>query len=238
MPLELFKLEKLRVTAYKDVERSQSVGPAFEVMFNPSSWSQSQSISYSPKQGINTSGAQIRYSKSDPASVKLDLVFDGLNVHGVGDSTPRVNVRQRVQTFLELTWQYNGAIHEPNYLIVEWGAFKFSCRLVDASVSYTLFDRDGTPLRAALGITLIEDLASRKRAQTENKRSPDLTHARTVRSGDTLPLLTYEIYGSSAAYLDVARFNQLDDFRNLVPGQQLLFPPLVTFTAGTEPKEG
>ena len=51
-------------------------------------------------------------------------------------------------------------------------------------------------------------------------------------SGDTLPLLTKQIYGSPAAYLDVARFNGLDDFRTLTPGKEILFPPLVTFGRG------
>ena len=48
-----------------------------------------------------------------------------------------------------------------------------------------------------------------------------------MKSGDTLPLLCKEIYGSSAHYLRVAADNRLDDFRNLVPGQTLYFAPLV-----------
>jgi hypothetical protein len=34
------------------------------------------------------------------------------------------------------------------------------------------------------------------------------------------------IYGSSAYYIEVARANGLTDFRDLVVGSQLLFPPL------------
>jgi nucleoid-associated protein YgaU len=47
-----------------------------------------------------------------------------------------------------------------------------------------------------------------------------------VKSGDTLPLLAKEIYGSSEYYLRVAEVNGIDDFRNLTPGQQIIFPPL------------
>jgi nucleoid-associated protein YgaU len=38
--------------------------------------------------------------------------------------------------------------------------------------------------------------------------------------------LCKEIYGSSAYYFRVAADNGLDDFRNLIPGQKLNFPPL------------
>jgi len=209
-------------------------------MFNPTSWSHNHSIDYRVKQGINTSGAQLKYNQSNATEVTLNLVFDGTGVHDLGlVGLLRKSVRDRVQAFLDVAWKYNGSIHEPSYLLAEWGSFKYKCRLAEVNVNYTLFDRDGTPLRAELVVTLLSDISALKRALAENKTSPDLTHARTVRAGDTLPLLTYEIYGSSAAYLDIARFNQLDDFRNLTPGQQLLFPPLATFSGRADSsKEG
>jgi hypothetical protein len=41
-----------------------------------------------------------------------------------------------------------------------------------------------------------------------------------------LPLMCYRIYGDSKYYIEVARFNNLNDFRNLNEGMQLKFPPL------------
>jgi nucleoid-associated protein YgaU len=48
-----------------------------------------------------------------------------------------------------------------------------------------------------------------------------------VKAGDTLPMLCYQIYKDSSYYLAVARLNQLQNFRQLQPGQLLRFPPLV-----------
>jgi nucleoid-associated protein YgaU len=59
-----------------------------------------------------------------------------------------------------------------------------------------------------------------------NKTSPDLSHILTVRAGDILPLMCFDVYGSSAYYPQVARVNGLTEFRQLTPGTQLLFPPL------------
>ena len=81
----------------------------------------------------------------------------------------------------------NGDIHEPNYLTVEWGDLTFSCRLESVNITYTNFERDGTPLRAELDVSLISDIEAEKRLREESMSSPDLTHSRVLRSGDTLP---------------------------------------------------
>ncbi len=225
----LFKLEKLTITAYKTSARS-GFGTSFEAMFNPSTYSQAYAIEWKRKQGINDSGAELEYTLSNPAELKLNLIFDGTGVDDYGlVSWAAKTVSERVQEFLDVTYTYQGSLHEPAYLLVEWGDLSFSCRLSSVDIKYTAFDRDGTPLRAELAVTLIGDIALDKLAKEAGKTSPDLTHSRTVKQGDTLPLLVQEIYGSSEHYLDVARFNQLDHFRQLTPGQALLFPPLATF---------
>jgi len=75
---------------------------------------------------------------------------------------------------------------------------------------------------------LLSNEEVQKQMAIEAKSSPDLTHSRIVKNGDTLPLLSKEIYGSSSHYLWIAQQNQLDDFRNLTPGHRLFFPPLVS----------
>jgi nucleoid-associated protein YgaU len=56
--------------------------------------------------------------------------------------------------------------------------------------------------------------------------SPDLTHVRLVKAGDNLPSLCDAIYGDPQMYLKVAEANGIDDFRRLVPGTRIFFPPL------------
>jgi len=57
-------------------------------------------------------------------------------------------------------------------------------------------------------------------------QSPDLTHVRLIKAGDNLPSLCSQIYGDPSYYLAVARANQIDNFRELVPGTNVFFPPL------------
>jgi len=229
MDLNVFKLEKLKIKAYKARGRSTAdwVGN-FEAMFNPESFSRKYAIQYGRGQGLNSSDQQATYSRSEPSDLKLKLVLDGSGVSEMGilQLGPQKKVSDRIQEFLNLTFEMNGEIHEPNYLTVEWGDLTFSCRLESVDITYTNFEHDGTPLRAELDVSLISDTEAEKRLAQENQSSPDLTHSRVVRSGDTLPLLTQEIYGSSAYYLRVAQVNNLDNFRRLNPGQEIIFPPL------------
>ncbi len=232
--LTRMKLQKLTIKAYRKQARlpGDLIG-TFEAMFNPESFSQTYLIEYGKNQGLNSTGRPVNYSRSKPRELSLKLVLDGTGVQeaGVLQLGKQKTVSTRVKGFIDLAFRMNGDIHEPNFLVAEWGGKEdggliFSCRLASVTVNYTSFDRDGAPLRAELDVTLIGDQDVRKRIAQENKNSPDLTHSRIVKSGDTLPLLTKDVYGSSAYYLRVAQVNGLDDFRNLTPGQELIFPPL------------
>ena len=236
MGLNLFKLEKLKIKAYETKSRSSPPIKTFEAMFNPSSLKQSYKIIWGNKdrQGYNSSGLQVEYTRSKPERLDIDLLLDGTGVDQMGAAAllgPKT-VSDRIKEFLDTTFRYNGNIHEPNYLVVEWGSLIFSCRLEWVDITHTNFSRDGTTLRAELNASFISDKEAKRLAKEENKKSPDLSHSRIVREGDSLPLLTNAVYGSSAYYLDVARFNQLDNFRSLNAGDQILFPPLETLISG------
>ncbi|MCK6587051.1 MAG: hypothetical protein HUU21_11480 [Polyangiaceae bacterium] len=229
MDSDNFKLVKLTIVAFKDATRKEPLGKdkEFEAMFNPASYTQTHVIPWAKQKVINASQQTAKYTGSLSDELSLDLILDGTGVTEMGVlAGARKSVAARLEEFFATTLRYNGEIHEPNYLRVEWGILSFDCRLSRTSIRYTSFDPRGVPLRAELSVTLISDTAPEKRAKTEDKKSPDVTHARVVRSGDTLPLLTKSVYGSSARFLDVARWNGLDDFRDLSPGRKLLFPPL------------
>ena len=151
---------------------------------------------------------------------------------GIAKLKPTKTVASRVNDFLKLAFRMNGDIHEPNYLKVSWGDLwgesAYNCWLGSVDINYSNFDRDGSPLRATLDVNLISDETAEDLKKKERKSSPDLSHVRIVKAGDTLPLLAKEIYGSSAYLLWVAQANGLDEIRRLTPGQRLVFPPLET----------
>jgi len=224
---DLFKLEKLQISAFNDRERKSSAG-AFTVMFNPESFAMKHQNVFQDDQGVG--GAQ-RFAHVAPENLSLELLIDGTGVSDYGIATllglGQKSVSEQVKEFLQLCFYKEGEIHEPRYLRIQWGEWPltgFDCRLQSVDISYTSFDRNGAPLRAKLNAAFVQD-SVRDPVRNPESKSPDLSHTRTVKHGDTLPLLCAEIYGSSKHYMRVAQVNDLDDFRNLAPGQELIFPP-------------
>ena len=93
------------------------------------------------------------------------------------------------------------------------------------SINFKLFLPDGTPIRAIVKASFKGSVENSLRVRQENQESSDVTHVRIVKEGDKLPLMAYEIYKDSLYYIKVARYNKLVNFRNLKPGQRILFPP-------------
>jgi nucleoid-associated protein YgaU len=98
-------------------------------------------------------------------------------------------------------------------------------------IKYELFAPSGRPLRATANCTFKEHSSSLLDALLSAFSSPDLTHVREVKAGETLPLIANEIYGDPALYTEIARVNGLKNFRDIRPGQQLILPPIDKATA-------
>jgi hypothetical protein len=229
-----FKLAKLTIEAYQNSQRTDPVSPnhTLEVQYNPETLSTSHQSVFQSRQGIATSSAQARFSHSPSERLNVTLVFDGTGVGYFGVELLRhvPSVAERVAGFMRLCYQVQSPTHEPAFLKLSWGSSSvlgrsFDCRLQSVDINYTAFERDGSPLHATLAAVFVEDLDPQKKAAIARLSSPDLTHRRVVRAGDTLPMLCREIYGSPAHYVRVAQVNGLDDFRVLEPGTELIFPP-------------
>ncbi|MGR9014465.1 MAG: CIS tube protein [Gammaproteobacteria bacterium] len=227
--LNPFKLEKLTLTAYSDDKRSAQVGEPFKAMFNPETFSEKYLSKLVKKPRLNPVAEKVnfKYSPARELTFKLFLDSTGIATEALFFYSVHQTVEQQIEHLVGLAYHVNGEIHEPNFLVLTWGNLIFPCRLKSLDTNYTLFNRDGTPLRAELTITLVFDQCDEKSRSIAGLSSPDLTHSRIVKNGDTLPLLSKEIYGSSSHYLWIAQQNQLDDFRELRPGTRLFFPPLI-----------
>ena len=89
------------------------------------------------------------------------------------------SVKDRIKEFMKAAYVYQGDIHEPYYLKVKWGLpEEFNCRLSSFDITYTSFDRDGTPLRAELKVSLVAD--ERHRKERKKRRTRCLPTLRTA----------------------------------------------------------
>ena len=222
-------LEKLLVKAYADATFDRQVG-SFQVWINPESYTHVYSICYNDRQAQGSPGGSPEFDKIPSSRVSFELVFDGTGV--VPSPNPAHlpfaadGVTEQVEAFKSLVVNYAGSMHSPRFLELVWGTLLFRCRLAELSFSYTLFKPDGTPLRARASAGFVSFVDEKTLAKMVRKSSPDLTHVLTVRAGDTLPLMCWQVYGSSEWYPRVAEVNGLAGFRDLRVGTELVFPPL------------
>lgn len=215
------ELKKMLIEAFKEADYSGSPAESFEVMFNPTTYAQKYEVEYHDRQGQGDTGSPQIFGKVKPQEYTFEFLFDG-----TGAAADPVDVSERVETFLKVTGKHDGDIHRPMYLKLSWGNLLSKCVLKSAEVSYTLFERDGNPLRAKVKASFSENVEDTLRVAEERKSSPDLTHRHEVVAGEHLSLLAYRYYGDAGRYYQVAEYNRLTDFRNLKPGQKLEFPPI------------
>jgi nucleoid-associated protein YgaU len=131
-----------------------------------------------------------------------------------------------VLLFRTITTKVEGSTHRPTTLLVQYGSFISTCKLERSTVTYTMFDLTGLPIRAKISASFKEETNPTLGAILSMLSSPDLTHEVTVTDGDTLPLLTNKVYGDQMYYIQAARVNRLKNFRKLAPGSKLVFPPI------------
>jgi nucleoid-associated protein YgaU len=222
-------LQHLTIEAYAKSNFSGLLGE-FQVLMNPEKYARDYKILYNDVQPQGKSSGSPEYNKTKSDQVSFELIFDATGaVPPVDPGKPvsaKNGIEDQIDAFLKLVFDYNGNTHSPNFLRLLWGRFSFDCRLTKLKFDYTLFRPDGVALRAKAAVTFEEYTNKVELAKEENNNSPDLTHVRTVNAGSTLPNMCYEIYGSSALYLQVAAVNGLTDFRALTVGSELVFPPL------------
>lgn len=221
------ELKKLKIIGFKDDKFTEKVGNGeFTSLLNPEKYTFKYKIEYTEAQGQGTSATQPKYLRSVPEDLDLQFLFDRTGIIKGQDNKLGDGIVEDIEKFKKIVFDYNGDEHKPNYLMIGWGTLLFKGVLAEMSVEYKLFSPEGVPLRAVVTASFKGVVEDNLRVARENNNSPDLTHVRMVKEGDTLPLMTFKIYGDSKYYLEVAAANNLVNFRRLQPGQQIIFPPI------------
>ncbi len=231
------ELTKLQIKAYSDETfQTEVANGEFRTLLNPEKYIYRYKVEQNRRQASGTSSSSPRYNRTPPEDLELEFIFDRtgvlINYGEPGDADDQLSVDEGVgiaddvDLFKRVVFDYNGDEHRPNYLVISWGALLFKGVLTEMDITFKLFKADGTPLRASARARFNGFIEDNLRVALENNSSPDLTHVRIVKEGDTLPLMTYRIYGDSKYYIEVARVNNITNFRKLEVGCKIFFPPI------------
>ena len=124
-------------------------------------------------------------------------------------------------------YDYNTEGHRPSFVKVQYGDITFFGQLKTLETEYSLFDPDSIPLRAELKVTLTGYCSQKEEKKHFSKYSPDVSRLVTLKEGQTLSALCYEVYGDPLLVGQVARFNNLNGYRNIPAGTEILLPMLI-----------
>jgi hypothetical protein len=219
--LDTTQLTKLTIEPYRDQEFTEVGGEPWRALLNPTQLARSRKNLYQATTSAGASAPQQSYGGGEPDKVQVDLLLDGTGVIE-GDGS----VGDRLDALLALT-EFQPDTHQPYYVHAYWGRFDFRGVLTQIDVTYTLFDRDGEPLRATVQLTLQEVVAPEELAAEERRESPDLYQTWLVSDGDRLDAIAQRVYGDPAFWRPLAEANGLRNPTGIVAGQTLLLPPKV-----------
>lgn len=219
-------MANLTIAGFTD-EKFTTPAPApntYVAMLNPSSIDLTTGVDFSDEDS-GTSAASPKFKQVLGDTLSFELIID---CTGVVDAT-RLSLKTELDTLTSVMRNYQGNIHRSNYVTVSWGnTLNFSGVLTSMSVNYTFFKPSGEALRAKVKLDFRSYVDPSTLAKQKNPKSPDVTHHILVRDGDSLPQIAHSIYHRPELFVALARANNLDKFRHLPGGTNLLTPPLKT----------
>ncbi len=247
-------IDKMRIEVFPTKEYAEPPKKTIFVQLNPEKYSMKHNVEFCENQAMGTSGTDLRFNRIEGEEVNFEFFFDSSGIvppgkikDGKGEESlldvvgdiantlkPAIvnpfgeveTVEKEVEAFKNLLMGYDGDTHQTAYLKLLWGGYSLSCRLKSMDIEYTLFRKDGRPIRAKVKCVFKGTIDYKLMVAKENKSSPDLTHERTFKMNDNLPRISETIFQSNSYYIDLARYNKLMSFRQLKVGQKIKFPPL------------
>lgn len=215
---------KMKITAYTDDSFNSVYKSVLELPINPEKVKLGKGIRYAEDKQLGSLNGSNVYVRYQPETLFFECLLDMTNA--MEDADEKKPVHDLVDQLEARLYDYNTEGHRPSFVKVEYGDITFFGQLKTLDTEYTLFDKDGLPLRAELKVTLTGYCSQKEEKKHFSKHSPDVSRLVTLKEGQTLAALCYEIYGDALLVGQVARFNNLNGYRSIPAGTELLMPML------------
>jgi hypothetical protein len=190
-----------------------------EILYYPTDYTVEKNNTFSEISVPGLEAPYLQFVKGNASTITLEVFYDTYEAH--------TDVREYSNKLSKLM-EIEPDLHAPPTLRFIWGMYSqesFYCVLERVSKKFTMFNKDGIPVRARLNITLKEiklELNERER----NLQSPDMTHSCITMRGDSLWSIAYREYGNPGLWRYIADANSISDPKRLEPGKELVIPPL------------
>jgi nucleoid-associated protein YgaU len=195
--------------------------------FNPTDYTVSKANQWSDGRQLSDEFPQREFIGGDPRELRMTLLFDAADT----DNTDVAGVTDQLFGMLEVAPDVESGkkTARPPTVTFSWGQVSsFTAVATSLRVRYTLFDVDGTPLRAVADISLtqVEKVVGAGGGARQNPTTSGIAGLRmhTVRDGDSLQSIAYAMYGDPTRWRPIAEANGIDDPLSLPRGRTLTVP--------------
>jgi nucleoid-associated protein YgaU len=201
--------------------------------YPPAQYSISKKVDWTATKGRSL-GLAIPQWNGGGRTLSLTLVYDS-NERTGSDRDVRQQTRQLTK-LAEPVKNDDNKTRPPECTILWGGAIAaepyaglpFTGVVESVSQRFTLFDFNGTPVRATVDISFRETRKPEKQVKEGNaskRNSPLPARTHVVRRGDSLWSIAHSKLGDAGRWRDVAHANRIADPHALEPGTVLLVPP-------------
>ena len=212
-----------RIFEVDDSGEEKSGGLSVDCMFNPFEYTVTKQNTYEDKSHNRSSVPQVEFKKAGAQTLKLNLMFD---TYEQGEDVSLIT--NKLWKFMDPKTRESGNSNRkvpPPDVAFEWGVFRFVAVITQMTQKFTLFQPDGTPVRANVDVTFtqhrdVEDYPN----QNPTSGGGDIEKVRRVIAGERLDTIAYEVYGDATKWRLIAERNGLRDPLALRPGQVLTIP--------------
>lgn len=214
----------------------------FEAQINPETISRSFTIRHEDPKEPGQSSVEHQFQNIEAETLELKFILDGTGaVHQnevaldpISATLNAVSNEVSSQAYISLkvaqlqatVYDFYDESHGPPFLTVNYGKFVFFGVLESMNVNYTLFSPIGIPLRAEVELAIKSHAIFKNKSAILSLLSPDLTRQHTIIGGENILRICGEAYDDQRYYIEVAKANQLSNFRSLSLGDELVLPPI------------
>lgn len=203
-------------------------GVVIPVLFNPTEYTFEKTNSYKATPIPGLSSPLLQFVHGESSTLSMDLFLDdytdpaGPTSRLLPEPLP---VMTRIIAMSQLL-EIDRDLHAPPPVRFNWGPMEFSAVIEKLTRKVTMFHPNGFPARATLTVTFKEYRTLRQQLEDPRRESADKTKRRVVVGQDALWLMAANEYDDANEWTRIAEANDLDDPREIAPGDWLVLPPI------------
>lgn len=204
------------------VKGPRAGGTRITVNFNPNEYTIERSNAFKSTSIPGLSGPLIHFINGEADTLSMELFIDDYT------DKPREgqpSVQQRLDDLASLM-EIDRDLHAPPPVQFVWGKLAFTAIVEKLSRKITLFHPDGIPARATVNVTFKEYKELRELIADPPLQSADRSSRRQIVGLDTLWALAAREYDDPRLWPVIANHNDLDDPREVRPGDWVMVPRL------------